>query len=117
MSDEIIPIKLHQSSFEDYVPNQGGSEEWFSINIDTINQNTFSIVVRAIDSNNNIGDWSQILTVKTDKVFILAPQLRHYYHVEVKSEFLENKLLVEESKENFYWNIINFIIGKKLIWY
>ena len=113
-SDEILPIKIHAASFTNYMPNQGGSEEWFSIDLNKLSQHTFSLIMRAVDASNNAGEWSQILTVKTDKNFMLAPQLRHYYHVEENAEFLVNKPEINETKENFYWNIIVFIIGMKI---
>ena len=106
-SNKFLPIIIKSASFDDYKPNQGRSKEFFTLKSDKYTESeTFAIKIRAIDFNNNAGQWSSILIVKLTPTVSLSANMRHITIDDLLSkQKLKNS---SDSKESFY---SRFLIG------
>jgi hypothetical protein len=73
----ILPISLASSSFKDYKPSQGGSNEFFVLNTDiySSNEDIVGIKMRAVDASGNLGAWSNVVIIKLNNKIKFSPLL------------------------------------------
>ena len=110
----ILPIEIHSASFKNNTPNQGGYEEFMTLNIRNYNldkENTISIKIRAIDAHKNLASWSPILTLKLNKQVKLSSNLKHYEN-NVLQHLKIDKEGEEKNTDSIYWELFVFLIGK-----
>ncbi|CAF0782079.1 unnamed protein product [Brachionus calyciflorus] len=109
-NDKLLPFNILASSFVD-IPNQSGFPETFILSIKDYEAETISIRIRAIDSNRNKGEWSNVLTIKLNDQIKFSPQLTNvlsFIKNDLKSS--EQHFKVLEEKENFYANFFICVI-------
>lgn len=116
-----LAIEIVSSTFIDYVPNAAGFKEIFNINITKFKtEKAFSFKLRAIDSFNNAGDWSPILTIKLDKNVMLSSRLRYFAMQLDEKAFALNLDVTTNTYKNFqdldsarsYSKLVIFLIGR-----
>lgn len=120
-------IEIVSSTFTNLAPNIAGFKENFQFRIDKFkSQKTISLKMRAVDFNENYGDWSPVLVVKLDKEVTLARSLRFYVAKPEEDdenkaaalnqeaselEFSKPKLLTDLSSTRSYSNFVFFLIS------
>ena len=105
----MVPLEIQSSSFVDLTPNQGGYEEHMTFSIKNLKEDSISLKIRAVDRNNNYGEWSPVLTVKLNKIVKLSKGLKHYSKSQ-ESQFLKTEEEPVEEK-SFYWQLFIFLVG------
>lgn len=110
----LLPVKIEAASFHDLVPNQGGFEEFMTLDTSAYaDQDTVSLKMRAVDVNGNRGQWSAILTVKLSRDVKLAPSLKHFESA-LHSSQLNDVLKKDQAESSIYWEMFLFLVGKTL---
>jgi hypothetical protein len=111
LSENILNVSFLSSTFQNLKPNQGGFEESFTLNISSLESDTISLKIRAVDASENFSPWSPILTVRlsNDTNHTLSPHLRHYVYEYPAGKSIEGT----QSNENLNKILILIIFGNK----
>lgn len=111
----LLPVRIGAASFQNLAPNQGGFEEFMTLDTSVYtDQDTVSLKIRAIDVNGNHGQWSPILTIKLSREVKLAPSLKHFESAH-QSLQLNDATKKDGSESSIYWEMFIFLVGKTLV--
>lgn len=120
----MLPISLVSASFKDYKPNQGGSREYFVLNTDIYSsgEDIVGIKIRAADASGNLGQWSNLVTIKLNSNLKFSANVKPATDGAIKqnvsSAWIQKNMMQINNKlkeDRYFYYFIIFIICLSLI--
>jgi hypothetical protein len=106
-----LPVVIEASSFQNMSPNQGGFEEFVTLDTSPYDKDTVSLKMRAVDTSGNEGAWSPIMTIKLGGEVKLAPSLKHFERESSQSLQVNDAVKVKAAESTVYWEMFVFLAG------
>lgn len=104
-----MPIQILASSFRD-IPNLSGHFEDFHLSFKNIEAKVIFVQIRALDENQNYGEWSNFVNIKLTNEITFSYQIKSLPKSLIETKNIDYLKDIKE-KQNLYSSIFIFIFG------